>query len=468
RFEECFQKEKLLDRFYKGEPPTVFVTYCRRRSGKQCFVRFAQAVAYNPDTSDLMLFATETEYNNERVSEVLNEKVLVQQYDMVTYIVDNNYSVMIGDASKILKGSIFPRRNNGVYSDYIRNQVLPAASKKIHNIKELKKALSTDTIAKELEKEESYTVHVTCEIGGGIYYKVFTFYAVDLKTKFFLLLKSDVTNALKREHKQHQILADALNAAQHANEAKTYFLSNMSHEIRTPMNAIIGLNNIALRDPTLSQQTRGYLVKISESAGHLLSLINDILDMSRIESGKMTLHKEDFSFKEILSQIETMIQAQCKEKGQTFTCEIKGEIYDWYYGDDTKLKQIIINILSNAIKFTEAPGQVTLTVERTARFENQTTLHFVISDTGIGMDPKFLPHIFDAFAQEDATRNNRFGNTGLGMAITKSIVEMMNGTISVESEKGVGTTFSVNITLQDCERRSQTVPPLIIPLSRRL
>ena len=454
RFEQMFTIENLKDRFYKGEPPMTFVTYCRRRSGKQCFVRFAQAVAYDPDTSDLMLFATETEYNNERVSEVLNEKVLVQQYDMVTYIVDNNYSVMIGDASKILRGSIFPRRNNGIYSDYIRNQVLPAASKKIHNIKELKKAFSTDTIAKELEKEDSYEIHVTCEIDGGIYYKVFTFYAVDIKTKFFLLLKSDVTNVLKREHKQHQILADALNAAQHANEAKTYFLSNMSHEIRTPMNAIIGLNNIALRDPSLSDQTRGYLVKIGESAGHLLSLINDILDMSRIESGKMTLHKEDFSFKEIISQIKTMIQAQCREKGLSFICEVKGEIDDWYFGDDTKLKQIIINILSNAIKFTESPGQVTLTVERAAHFENQSTLRFVISDTGIGMDKDFLPHIFDAFSQEDSTRSNPFGSTGLGMAITKSIVEMMNGTISVESEKGVGTTFTVNVTLQDCERRT--------------
>lgn len=453
RFEECFKKEKLLDRFYKGEPPATFVTYCRRRSGKQCFVRFAQAVAYDPDTSDLMLFATETEYNNERVSEVLNEKVLVRQYDMVTYIVDDNYSVMIGDASKILKGSIFPRRKNGIYSDYIRHQVIPAASKKVHSVKELKKAFSADTIAENLKDNESYAVHLTCEIDGSLYYKVFTFYAVDIKTRFFLLLKSDVTNVLEREHKQHQMLADALNAAERANVAKTSFLSNMSHEIRTPMNAIIGLNSLALKDETLTDLTRSYLEKIGESAGHLLSLINDILDMSRIESGKMTLHKEEFSLKEVLSQIQTMVQAQCRDKGLTFKSVVKGKIDGWYFGDDTKLKQIIINILSNSVKFTEPPGKVTLTVEKTAHFENQSTIRFTIKDTGIGMDEKFLPYIFDAFSQEDSSRSNPFGSTGLGMAITKSIVEMMNGTISVTSRKGVGTTFTVNITLQECERK---------------
>ena len=454
RFNECFEIDRLKDRFYKGEPPATFVTYCRRRSGKQCFVRFAQAVAYDPDSSDLMLFATETEYNNERVSEVLNEKVLVRQYDMVTYIVDNNYSVMIGDASKISKGSIFPKWNNGIYSDYIKNQVLPAASKKVHNIDDLKKAFSTETIAEYLKENESYTVHVTCEIEGVIYYKVFTFYAVDLKTNFFLLLKSDVTDVLKREQKQYEILADALNIAQHANEAKTYFLSNMSHEIRTPMNAIIGLNSIALRDPTLSDQTRNCLEKIGESAGHLLSLINDILDMSRIESGKMTLHNAEFSLMEMIGQIRTMVQAQCKEKGLNFECFVKGEVDDWYFGDDTKLKQIIINILSNAIKFTEAPGDVRLTVVRVARFDNQATLRFVISDTGIGMDESFLPHIFDAFSQENSTRSSPFGSTGLGMAITKNIVEMMNGDISVESKKGVGTTFTVNVTLKECEHNA--------------
>ena len=455
RFDECFQIERLMDRFYKGAPPATFVAYCRRQSGRQCFVRFNRAVAHDPTSGDLILFSTESEYNNEKVSEVLNEKVLVQQYDMVTYIVDNNYSVVIGDASKIGKGSIFPKHHSGIYTQYIHDQVLPAASKSVHDIAELEHALSSEVIAENLENSESYTINVTCEIGGATYYKRFTYYAVDREMRFYLLLKSDVTDVLRQEHEQNEILALALKEAEHANVAKTSFLSNMSHEIRTPMNAIIGLNSIALKDEALSEQTRGYLVKIGESAGHLLNLINDILDMSRIESGRLILHKEEFSLAEILEQINTMVQSQCKDKGLSFEYIIKDDIDDWYFGDDTKLKQVIINILSNAIKFTEAPGSVSFTVEKVACYDNQTTLRFTIRDTGIGMDADFLPHIFDAFTQEDATRKTKYGSTGLGMAITKSIVEMMNGTISVESVKGEGSTFTVNVTLKNCENGSR-------------
>ena len=251
---------------------------------------------------------------------------------------------------------------------------------------------------------------------------------------------------------KNQALAEALDMAEAANEAKTAFLSSMSHEIRTPMNAIIGLNNLALRDATLTPQTREYLEKTGESAKHLLDLINDILDMSRIESGRIVLRREEFSFAAMLEQINTMVTSQCSDKGLHYECRILSRVDDYYIGDDLKLKEVLINILSNAIKFTDAPGSVTLTVERTAQFEDQSTLRFRIKDTGIGMDKDYIPKIFDAFSQEDSSRKNKYGSTGLGMAITKRIVEMMNGTISVESEKGVGTEFTVVITLRDSSR----------------
>ena len=383
---------------------------------------------------------------------MLNEKVLVQQYDMVAYIVDNNYSVVIGDAEKIGKGSIFPKSRNGVYTDYIRDYVLESAYTEAHDIDELKSALSVDEIEKNLENNESYTVNVVCRIDGDIYYKRFTYYAVDKDTKFYLLLKSDVTDVLRHEHEQNEILADALKSAEQANAAKTSFLSNMSHEIRNAMNAIIGLNSIALRDKDLSQQTRDYLIKIGESAGHLLNLIDDILDMSRIESGRMTLRKEEFLFGSVIEQIKIMTQSQCRDKGLEFEFIYSCDPEEWYFGDDTKLKQIIINILSNAIKFTNPPGKVTFMVEKVAYFDSQSTIRFTIKDTGIGMDESFLPNIFDAFTQEDSSRSNRYGSTGLGMAITKNIVEMMNGSITVDSKKGVGSTFKVTVTLKDCDR----------------
>ena len=252
---------------------------------------------------------------------------------------------------------------------------------------------------------------------------------------------------------QQQALSDALIAAEEANQAKTAFLSNMSHEIRTPMNAIIGLDNIALNDPETPEKTKGYLEKIGASADHLLGLINDILDMSRIESGRMTLRNEEFSFHKLLESINTIFSGQCSDKGLTYHCRIDSPVDDYYIGDSMKLRQVLINILGNAVKFTPEGGSVSLSVERTAQYEKQSTLQFRIADTGIGMSKEYLSRIFETFSQEDSSATNRYGSTGLGMSITKNIVEMMNGDISVESEKGKGTVFTVTVTLMDSARK---------------
>ena len=253
---------------------------------------------------------------------------------------------------------------------------------------------------------------------------------------------------------QRESLSVALEEANQANKAKTAFLSNMSHEIRTPMNAIIGLDRIALNDPGISETTREHLEKIGLSAQHLLSIINDILDMSRIESGRMTVKNEEFSFAKALAQVNTIISDQCREKGIEYECRVKGTVDDYYIGDEMKLQQVLINILGNAVKFTPSGGTVTLVVETIARFNKRSTLRFIISDTGIGMSREFLPKLFDAFSQEDSSSTSRFGSTGLGMAITRNIIELMNGTISVESEKQKGTTFTVTVTLAESDRKS--------------
>ena len=262
---------------------------------------------------------------------------------------------------------------------------------------------------------------------------------------------SDIDEEMRKSLEHQQALSVALKTAEQANRAKTSFLSNMSHEIRTPMNAIIGLDSLAMRNESLLPETREYLEKIDGSARHLLRLINDILDMSRIESGRMVVRNEEFSFRKMLEQINTMVMSQCSEKGLKYECRVTGGLNDYYYGDDMKLKQVLINILSNAIKFTDAPGSVTLTVERTAVYGEQSTIKFSVKDTGIGISKEFIPKIFDSFTQEDSSRNNKYGSTGLGMAITKNIVELMNGTITVESEKGKGTEFTVIVTLKNGE-----------------
>ena len=266
---------------------------------------------------------------------------------------------------------------------------------------------------------------------------------------FALAILFYIYSIMQKREKQTEV-EKAL--AEESSRAKTSFLSNMSHEIRTPMNAIIGLNNIALKDPNLTSHTREQLEKIGSSARHLLGLINDILDMSRIESGRMVLKSEEFSFRDFIDQINVMINGQCMDKGLEFDCHVIGHVNDYYIGDDMKLKQVLINILGNAVKFTPVPGTVTFTVEQIAAFEGHCTLRFVMQDTGIGMSKEYIPRIFEAFSQEDSGAANKYGSTGLGMAITKNIVEMMNGDIAVESEKGAGTTFTVTVTLNASSR----------------
>ncbi len=235
--------------------------------------------------------------------------------------------------------------------------------------------------------------------------------------------------------------------AQDASRAKSRFLSRMSHEIRTPINAIIGLDSIALRDSSISPQTRDELNKIGASARHLLSIVNDILDMSRIESGRIELKEEIFSIQEFLEQISIIVNGQCEEKGLSFFLNKTAALEEYYRGDSLKLKQVIINILGNSVKFTDPPGRITFTIGQTKLKNGRAVLSFTMEDTGIGMDREFIPKLFEAFSQEDMGNTSRYGGSGLGMAISRHFIDMMGGEIRVESEKGVGSTFIVTVPL---------------------
>ena len=455
QFLNIFDRDKLSSGYLEGRVTASQVLYSQRRDGQTCFVSFTATLTRHPLSGDMIAFITEQECNSEKVRETLMNKILAQQFDMVAYLVDGNYGVTIGDAARITKGSIFPTTRFGNYKQYIEGQVLPVLSGTPEYKNACAAALDLDMIEVQSRLREPYVVNIACEIDGEIYHKRFDFYSVDPEARFYIVLKSDTTELHREQEARNEQLRAALKEAEQANVAKTAFLSSMSHEIRTPMNAIIGLDNIALKDPDLPERTREHLEKIGGSARHLLGLINDILDMSRIESGRMTLKNEEFSFRGMLEQINTMINSQCQDRGLNFDCVVHGAIDGYYIGDDMKLKQVLINILGNAVKFTPAPGNVSFIVERTAQFKDQSTLRFIIRDTGIGMDADYLPKIFEAFSQENATTTNSYGGSGLGMAITKNIVEMMNGNISVKSEKGAGSEFTVNVTLRNSDRKEQ-------------
>ncbi len=450
QFLELFNNKRLCTSYLEGKVSESQVFYSQRRDGRMCFVNYSATLTRHPVTGDIIAFITEMECNSEKVDNILLDKILVQQFDMVCYLANGRYGVVIGDAARIRQGSIFPTTRSGNYTRYLESQVIPVLSGTAEYRESVAKALSLESIEAELKVREPYVVNVACDIDGETYYKRFDFYLVDPDAKFYILLKSDTTAIQREQLERNEQLRLALDEAKQASVAKTAFLSSMSHEIRTPMNAIIGLDNIALKEPDLSERTKEHLEKIGLSARHLLSLINDILDMSRIESGRMTLKNEDFSFRCFLDQINTLINSQCQDKGLHYDCVVRGKVEEHYIGDAMKLKQVLINILGNSVKFTNPPdGKVSFSVECKSQFEGQSTLRFVIKDTGIGMDADFLPKLFDAFSQEDATTTNKYGGSGLGLAITKNIVEMMNGTIAVESTKGKGTVFTVDVPLRD-------------------
>ncbi len=451
-----FNAKSLLKNFAAGKNTHSAVFFSRRPNGRECFVNYTVTMRRDPDTEDIIAFATEQDYNNQIVNKTVLNKALADQYDMITYIVNGNYGVVIGDAANIPRGSIFPRKLTGSYEEYLNEQIKPALTGSTEEREKFYKALTLQKIEHALELREPYEVNIHCFIDGEIFHKRFVFYLVDKDAKFYILLKSDTTKIQRAQLAKNEQLRNALEIANQANVAKTAFLSSMSHEIRTPMNAIIGLDTIALKEPGLPERVREHLEKIGSSARHLLGIINDILDMSRIESGRMILKNEEFSFGGMLEQINTMVSGQCRDKGLHYDCTIRGRVDDFYIGDDMKLKQVLINILGNAVKFTTT-GSITFTVEQVAHFEDKSTLRFVVKDTGIGIEKDYIKKIFEPFSQEDSGTSNAYGGTGLGMAITKNIVETMNGNISVKSEKGVGSEFTVTLTLRNSPKSFDTI-----------
>ena len=252
-----------------------------------------------------------------------------------------------------------------------------------------------------------------------------------------------------------QAAEQARKEAEQANAAKQDFLSSMSHDIRTPMNAIIGMTALAADNTHNPEQVQDYLGKIALSSKHLLGLINDVLDISKIESGKMTLNVEPVSLREVMESIVNIVQPQVKAKNQRFNAAAYDILSEQVYCDSVRLNQVLINLLGNAVKFTPEQGSVQVTVYQEPGEGGRVRTHFLVQDTGIGMSKEYQKEIFDSFSREDNTRVRKTEGSGLGMAITKCIVDAMDGDISVRSEQGKGSEFHVVLNL---ERAAEPAP----------
>ena len=241
----------------------------------------------------------------------------------------------------------------------------------------------------------------------------------------------------------------AMREAEAASKAKSELLSNMSHDIRTPMNAIVGITNLMEHEGNTSDRLRGYIQKIKFSSRHLLSLINDILDMSKIESNEVELNEERVSLAEQVGQVDSIIRSQMNKHGQVLNIRVHEIAHEYLIGDGMRLRQIFLNLLSNAVKYTPEDGSITFDVAVLAcEVPDCAKFCFSVTDTGYGMEPDFVTHIFEPFTRAESSVTNKVQGTGLGMAITKNIVDLMGGTITVESEVNMGSRFAVTLMLK--------------------
>lgn len=357
---------------------------------------------------------------------------------------------------ELFDGELFMEKNFDLYI----NQCVYEEDQEL-----LRQALSRENLMKKLAEKRVYSVNYrTICYGEMRYFQMKAVCAGDWSQNSGIVLGfHSIDEAIRIEMEKTTILEDALQQANRANKAKSVFLSNMSHDIRTPMNAIIGFTTLALSRIEHTDQVEGYLKKIMTSGNHLLNLINNVLDMSHIESGKMQLSEQLCSLPEILHGLRNIIQADIHSKQLELYMDAIDVQNERIYCDRLRLNQVLLNLLNNAIKYTTAGGIISIKVtEKPGAKEGYANYEFQVKDTGIGMSEDFVSHIFEPFERERNSTISGIQGTGLGMAITKNIVNMMNGSISVTSKQNVGSEFTVSFTFRTSseEKESPLIPEL--------
>ena len=403
-------------------------------------------------SGDIKSFMYSTDVNQEHLLKEALKRLSCVDYDYIGCIDAANDSYFLFDFND--KYAAVPPISKEYYSSvraYTEMYVSP------EDIDDVMHMMSLDVVLDALEEKSIYTIRVKVHgFENEIRLKQLKYFYLDKESKQLIITRADVTDVVTEQQRQQELLKSALRQAEQANNAKTDFLSKMSHEIRTPMNAIIGMNTLAAQSIHNTDVAGDFIAKVGISARYLLTLINDILDMSRIESGKLNVRNEKIPTEEFLRGINNIIYEQASANGLSYDSIITGFVANSYQGDAMKLQQILLNLLGNAVKFTPRGGKVQLIISQEHIKNGKAILRFVVNDTGVGISEEFQKKMFEPFEQEHTGITTAYAGTGLGLAITKNLVQLMGGTISVNSIVDVGTEFIVNIPLGIVDEQEHT------------
>lgn len=444
--------EYLLEGFANGKTKYAELYAAELRDGRHAWVKAEVSLVERPETADIIAFCYSRDVTKENLLSHILEKIMSFEYDEI-YVIDS----MNGRISSVAQGmyAMDAQILEGTYEDKLESLKSRCEAEK--DRANIEKKLNLKRICRKLEKNSTYVKEVPLRSKSGyIRLKQLRYMYLDQIGTILFTMK-DIDAVVKEEKAKQERLQMALHMAESANTTKTNFLASMSHEIRTPMNAIIGLSSIMKEEAANEQTVLECTEKLDSASKYLLALLNDILDMSKIESGNVMLQKQRFKNATLWESVNTIAMAQAKPAGITYIFETKKELSEAYIGDATRLQQIFINLINNAMKFTSAGGTVKVSVSEHENVMGRVRLKVKVADTGIGISEAFLPKLFEAFMQEHDGRTSRYGGSGLGLSIAKSYAKLMDGDITVESELGKGTTFTVEVWLDMVEEAKRAL-----------
>lgn len=435
--------EQLLASFEAGKTMISEEYIVQLRGGRHVWLRTEVNLVRRPETAEVLAFIYNRDVTKEKLLRHVLECLMSFEYDEI-YTVDESNERFL--AMAIGQYALEDQQSEGYYQDELECLVERAVSDE--DKEKLRQEMSLEGVQRHLQTEAVFALEVSLvSRNGKVRRKQIRCMYLNQEIGVLLITLTDIEDVVKQEKEKQEQLQQALLVAKEASKAKSNFLASMSHEIRTPMNAIIGLNAIIKSEIENREQVLDCTEKLDSASKYLLALLNDILDMSRIESGNMTLAHQPFGGDKFWENVNILAHAQADMASVHYIFKREEEVSRVYIGDATRLQQIMINLINNAIKFTPEDGYVKVAVTEKERADARAAISVTVEDNGIGISKEFLPEVFGTFTQQYDGSTTAYKGSGLGLSIARNFARMMDGDITVESREGIGTTFTVEVLL---------------------